>query len=341
MAEATVPGLLDRFSNQQLGEVTRPGRGAEDRPAPEIQQREGQDVGRRPEEVVPEREVETRESEDDTEKLLQTRHKVRTGVNEDGSIIQEDLSLAEIARRGLMEKIVASANQLPNVSRKNAELQSIVEKVAADKAPAIVAAPPAPKPITQAEITQKYMPMLQEFVAAGYVEPDMAEAYPAALTGSMMNVHRLNTVEEKMAWVMEWIQAFAAQRDTAATHALVNSAIDKVAAMADGDKGDKFYAGLKDVEKRNAFVTWLRKDIDPKVGTITPESIQNYWVTFNAKDLLAFTKEAAKENAKPDPNPTRKRAAGDGPGARPGKVETPGAPSMLDRLTDYKLGDQQ
>lgn len=346
MAEASVPAttgadLLSRFSNQQLGEVTRPGRGAEDLPG-QPQQERGAETGRRPEELIPQREVaeqQTRNDDDDTEKLLQERYKVRTGYDADGVVVQEDLTLEEIARRGLMAKIVSSANQLPNVSRKNAELQAIVEKVAVEKtAPA---APAKPAPPTQQQIYDAFLPMLNEFVKLGHVEGDLAEAYPQAMTGAMYNTARLNTIEESMVWIVDWIKAEAAKRDHAATYAHINAAMDKVAAMADGDKGDRFYAGLKDPVKREAFITWLRKDIDPKVGSITPESVQNHWVTFNAKDLLQFTKEAAKEAAKPDPNPTRKRAGGDGPGARPGKLETPAAPSMLDRFTDYKLGDQQ
>lgn len=347
MPDETVPakagnGLLDRFSNQQLGEVARPGRGAEDLPG-EVQQR-GAETGRRPEELIPQREVveqQTRNDDDDTEKLLQERYKVRTGYDADGVAIQEDLTLEEIARRKLMARIVNSANQLPNVSRKNAELQAIVEKVAVEKTAAPVSAPAKPAPPTQEQIYKAFLPMLEEFVRLGHVEADLAEVYPQALTGAMYNTARINTMEETLLWLVDWVKVEVAKRDNAATHAHVNAAIDKVAAMADGDDGDKFYAGLKDPVKRDAFVAWLRKDIDPKVGSITPESIQNHWVTFNAKDLLQLTKEAAAKAARPDPSPTRKRAGADGPGARPGKIETPAAPSMLDRMTDYRLGDQQ
>lgn len=340
MAEAAnTPTLLERFSNQALGNLPAT---VEERSDVGVVERGDRGKGRTPEEVLGDRQdrtdvVETRGADTD-QPILKKKYRVKVNGSE------SELSLKEIAERGLMEALISSAEQLPHLSRKHNEL---LEKIA-DKdlsKPKAEEAAPAPVRVTQDQITRAFMPVLQERVSMGYVEPDMAEAYPLALTGAMYNEARLTDTEQAIielrkenAAMKAWILAEIQKRKTNEFVSEFDKAIDTVAAKADDEENpEKVFLGLKDQAKRASFVEWLRKEVDPKSDAISPALIERFWMAFIGPDLLKFAKEAAvKSNARTD----KRRAAGDGAGARPGPVESPKPESLLDRMTDYRLGNQ-
>ena len=84
------------------------------------------------------------------------------------------------------------------------------------------------------------------------------------------------------------------QQNAVTVRRMLDSAIDAVAAKADGENGDRVFAGLKNPEIREAFVLWLRKDIDPKVGALTPDNMAIFWLAYNDRDLLKSAKAAAE-----------------------------------------------
>ena len=162
----------------------------------------------------------------------------------------------------------------------------------------------------------------------------MAEAYPDMLTGLMHYRTMIEDLVEVVGHIKAWIGAEVEKRNAITVNHLLQSSVDQVAA-----KDDKVFEGLKNPETRAAFIVWLRKEVDPKVGALTAENMEKFWLAYNATGLLNFAKEAAQKVAAP-PSPTRKRAAGDGSSSRAGAPETPKEKSLLERMTEDRLGPE-
>lgn len=339
MAESQTPSLLNRLSADRLGDlpatIERPSEPTERGRSPETVP-----SGRRPEELIPEREVKepAKRADDDlgerTEPAKVKRYKIRN-VDGDG---HSELTLEEIAAQGLMDRLVASANQLPTLSKKYQEqLEKLANAGLKGEAPAAQpAAKPAPPKPTAEQIKQVYLPMLQETVKELHMEADFAEAYPQVGTELMYFRDIIENVVEKLGNVIDWIGAEVQKRNHETVRTMLDSEIDKLAALGAGKDGDKLYASLNEPEVRANFVNYLRKDINPVVGALTHENMKRFWIGFNGEDLLKFTKEAAKKQAQPE---DRRRAKSDGTPSRPGIPETPTEKGLLDRMTELRLGE--
>lgn len=333
MAQDQDTNLLARMSTNRLGNNV-PALGG-DREVAEPTEREDREieVGRRPEDVVQAREKPpVKGTEADDAPVVPKKWKVKG----------EELSLDEIAKRGWMDAIIQSAEQLPAVQKKHQEL---LEKVA-DKnlvgnetaKPAVVAAPAPPTP---EQILKTYLPVAQERAKLGYIEPDFVEAYPQHAATLSWYADMIDELTTTVGHIRNWIGAEVQKRNFEAVNGALNTSIDKVAAKLDA-KGnpDPMVATLKDPEVRKTFETWLRTEIDPKVNTLTPESMFKYWLSFNADALLEFATKAAEKPAAP----ARPRAHSDGSPSRPGKPETPpvltGSAALLERMNSERLGPE-
>ena len=312
--------LLERLTNEQLPAANRapelPATTSDEpkEPSLPVEQREEPGEGRKPEEVLEDREVQTRQKPKEAKPEAPAPRKVKVG--------DKELTLTDEQIKNLL----TTAAQLPNLQQK---YQELLEKNQRLPVPTEEAAPP-PARITQDQIRQNYMAMLKETVAQGYMEEDFGDAYPNTATGLMYfrdiiegMAAAFTKQEETMKHVVNWIGAEVDMRNARQVNEKLNGAIEATA-----EKPGKFYQGLKKPETRAEFVNWLRKEVDPKVGTITPEYIDKQWLAFNAAEVLEFV-EANKET-----EPTRKRAAGDGTGARHGTRETPEPKTLLDRMSD-------
>jgi len=300
--------------------------------------REGQEAdrpvekGRRPEEVVEGRETRPAPKGDGAERPAPQKFKVSI-EGADGERVVQELSLDEIIEQGLLEKIITTANQFPNLQKK---YQENLEKIAGkqlDK-PTEAAPPAAPTPITQEQIRNAYAPVLKTIVEQGYLEPDFAEAYPDVATNLMYYRDRMESAEEKMLYVIEWIKAESSMRDANRVRGLLESTIDILAAKGQGDKPDPLFKALIDPPTRDAFTEWLKTDVDPKVGSLTAANMEKFWFAFNAKEIVNFTRESVDRAKEPKPRP---RAGNDGSTTRQGQPETVTAPSLLDRMTNARL----
>lgn len=334
MAEsANTPSLLDRLTDSR----GLPARADERHETGVVEQRGTEDRGRSPEDVVgdlAERQAPVQTREGDDQPILKQKHKVKV----DG--VDSELSLEEIAKRGLLEKVFATAEQFPHLQKK---YQDTLEKIA-DKdlsKPTVEETKPAPVQITQEMITRTFMPAAQEYVAKGFIEPDFLEAYPAFVTNAMYLNARVVDAENvilKQGKIIDnlvaWIKAEIDGRKVKEYVSEFDKSIDTVAAKADGEKGEKVFARLKEPEERKKFVDWLRDYIDPKSSANTPEHIQTFWMAYIGNDLLKYAREAAD---KTEPKKDKRRATGDGNGARAGAPVTTEKTSLLDRMTDNRL----
>lgn len=328
--EAKETTLLQKLSEVQLG---TPGTGVPaTREEPEeirepVEIEREKEPGRRPEEVVVQPEGAPAKPE----------VKAPAEKEEKWKIDGEDLTLPQIIERGLIRKLITTAQQFPTVQRK---YQELLERHAGKEVakPADVDKPVVPPPPTPEQIKSAYAPMLQEMVEAGHMEADFAEAYPQHAVELMYYRDVIESHEEKIRNLMEWVKSEVGVRNARTAQGMMDKSIDAVAAKVD-EKGapDPIFQGLKTPATRAEFVKWLRDDLDPKVGSLTPENMERYWLAFNAKDILDFSKKAAEKSVVTQP---RKRAASDGTGARPGTKESDKPKSLLDRMSEHRLGPE-
>ena len=322
-------------------------------PSEPVEPRETREIerGRRPEEVV-----QPREPSEPATSQPERKYKIRVAKTDKGDV-HEELTLDQIAKRGLMDTLVQSANQLPSVSQK---YQEALEKLAAtkDDKPAVE----QPRQLTEeeqweqhktvtAQVMQKYGPQAARevdfYVKAGLIESDLPEAYANAVRSLFaIQLFHLDLIQElnKISNAQtQWIRAEVDRRNADAKQAeatkvrsTLDDWLDEFAKKADGKDGNKLYAGLKDEEIRGKFVEWLTNEVDPKQTALTKENVERFWMAYNVPELKTFAKEVAEKAVAPTP---RVKAAGDGQGtSQTGGKETVRETTLLDRLTDTRLG---
>lgn len=301
-----------------------PGRGSE----PIDPGDQGREVtrGRTPEEVIQAREENrqpARTSDDDGARApVKFKYRGR-------EMTAEDLT----KRPELLNALIQTAEQFPALQKKHVEL---LEAVAASKnAPPAKPEPPAateqPQPrITPEALAAHYKSDIEFLVKEGFIEADFPVAYPGVAAAM---AHLRATIDDaivKLNHAIDWIDAEREMRNARKAESILDDAIDKVAAK----KGEP-YQGLRDENMRAEFKKWIKKDVDPKVGSINEEMIDKLWFAFNADVILEYAK-------KPDPAPPRPRASADGRIARNGTPEPPEQEKgLLERLSETRLGPAQ
>jgi hypothetical protein len=309
--------LLDRLTQDRLPVAHRaaelPATRSDEPSEPSLpseHSRELGEQGRTPEEVIADREIQTRQAEPQPDK---TPAKRTIKVN------GKDVALTDEQIRNAL----TTAAQFPTIQQKYQELLERSTQLPAKETPA--AAPPAR--ITQDQIRQTYLPMLKERIEQGYMEADFGDAYINVATGMMYYADVIEGMAEKLNWAISWIDAEREMRNAREVDKRLQTALDTVA-----EKPAKLYHGLRNKETRGEFVEWLRKEVDPKVSMISPEYIDKQWVAFNAASVLEFV-EAQRETE----DTTRRRASGDGVRAAQGVPTSPQPKTLLERMTEIRL----
>ena len=332
MAGENSNSMLDALTNQQLqpanGKVPAVGgeRDGKD-PVDPGQSREvvQGERGRTPDQVLGEREEQKQTRIDDDEPIIPIRREAKK--SDKVKIGDKELTLEELRDSGQLDAIIKSAMQLPSITKAHqAALEKLADLHGKELATKSEPAPVARRGFSQEQIRQAYAPMLKQYVEAGHIEPDFAEAYPDMATGMMFRVEQLETLIAKVTQILNWIAQVDQARNQSQVMGRFTAAINEVAANK-----DKLYDGLRDSDMRAEFEKWLREEVDPKVGQLTPEYIERQWVAYNAKAIIEFTKRGREAPKNP------KRASGDGAGSRNGTPETPTEPGMLDRMIEQFL----
>jgi hypothetical protein len=259
----------------------------------------------------------------------------------------QELTAEEILDKGYLEALVTTAEQFPNLQRKHQQLLEDVATLQLSKKPQEAQPTVTPEQKEQSyvqhirQISKAYEELAKRevalYVKEGLIESDLPEAYEKAVTSLfailLYHIDVIQTVASRTDAAVEWIAAEREIRSAVKTKSILDQAIDKVAA-----RKDKVYEGLKDPDTRAEFVEWLKKDVDPKVGSINEKTIGDLWIAFNAEAVLEFAK-AGQEEPKPRRNAL---ASGDGSTARPGGVEeAPKEKSVMDRMIEMRLPAEQ
>ena len=326
MADETKP-LLQTLTESRMGVPARRDERITEPSEPIESGREDQ-RGKSPEEVVGEREIKPAE-----EKAAPAKWKVRVDDGS-GEPTTREMTLEELSKEGLLDRIITTANQFPSVQKKYTEL---LERNATGKElPAMAAEAPKKRLPTPVEIRTAYADLLKMTVEGGYMESDFAEAYPDLAHNLIYFRDIIEDMTEKIDHIVAWIGSEVNIRNAVKARKLLDDAIEAVAVKGDGETGNPLYKELRSPEVRKNFGEWICKEVDPKVGAVTVENIEKFWFAFNARGILDFTKETAKKATEP-----RRKAAGDGPsGARAGTREAPKDKSLLERMSETRLGTE-
>ena len=334
--DETRKDLLQTLTEGRMGVPTRSDeRGVE--PVEPVESSRDTERGKSPEEVVGERETQRAITEVEKTKVPQ-KYKVRIDDGSGEPVIKE-LSVEQLAEQGLLDKLITSANQLPSLSRKHQEL---LERVASKET--TKDKEPPKRELTPAEfwnhLVTVYQPAVEEGlrlnIENGWIETDLAEAYPQAIHTFFTRIfHQQDLIEElrtKLAAVIGWIEAEAGQRETAKVETLFDGVIEALAKKGDGDDGDPLFKDLRNPGTLKNFKEWIVTSLDPKIGSLTVENMEKFWFAFNAQGILDLTKQSAKKAA--EVPPPKRRAANDGSSVRLGLRESEKEKPLLERLTD-------
>ena len=350
--EAKGKNLLTTLTEGRLGVPALNERGTESRDPGESSRAVTERGGKSPEEVLGDNagrkapvargdQDEPRETEAAEKKPAIKKYRVRTDDGS-GEVVVEALTIAEIAERGLMERIVTSANQLPSLTKKH---QDLLERVA-DKETAVPEKKEQKQEVNPVEfwkqVATAYQPRVEELikfnVEHGWLEPDLPEAYPQGIKTLFTRIfYQQDVIDDlrvNLQAAIDWINAEVGMRTITKSKQLIEDAVEAVAKKGDGAKGDPMFKDLRDPEIKAEFLEWMRTTVDPKMSSVNPTMVEQLWFGFNAREFLDFTREAA---AKPPVTPKR-RAANDGSPARIGATEDAQEKSMLERMTDMRLG---
>jgi len=325
-SEGTRDNLLQTLTKDRLPAKSDE-QGRDVREGPAADREEGK--GRRPDEVVQGRE--TRPAPKDDREAAPKKFKVNI-EGADGERVVQELTMEEIVENGYLEKIITTANQFPGLQKK---YQENLERIAAkevDKPAETAVAKPAP--ISQEQIRNAYLPVAKASVEQGYLEPDFVEAYPDVATNLMYYRDRMESAEEKLGYVIQWIKEEADGKSATKVQTLLQTTIDKIAEKGQGEDGDPLFKPLTDPQVRSEFANWLITDVDPKVGSLTTVNMEKFWFAFNAKEIVNYTRETTEKAKEKKPRP---RAAHDGSTSRQGQPETTAEPSLLDRMSAARL----
>jgi hypothetical protein len=275
--------------------------------------------GRTPAEVM-----EAREQEQAQKAVQQTQehHKEEKPARK-VKVKGQEITLEQLANQpDLLEALITTAEQFPALQQKHQKLlEEISQKALERKEPEQKKEEAPTEVITQAQIRQKYDPLVKQSVDAGYMESDFAEAYPDIAAQLIYHRDIIYALDQVAAYCREWIRCEVELRNAQEVESRLNGAVDAVAAKGDGDGKDaRIFKPLRDKDQREEFIQWVRTDLDPKVGALTPVNMERYWKTYVADKLLeVVATEEHKEPARKDP----KKAGGDGVGGRSGVPETP------------------
>ena len=289
-----------------------------------VEQRVQEERGRSPAEVLADQEDRqpVRTTDDTDDKAKPKKIKVRG----------QEFSYEEIAKRpDLVEALAITAERYPQLQQKYQSVLEAIKEKSLERQPEKQLEPEPPAVITQAQIRQKFDPMVAQAVAMKYMEPDFAEAYPDVSAGMMYFRTMIEALDEVVGHLRNWVGSEIQIRNARSNESILDRAISEVAAKASDtkDRTAALYKPLNDAQTREDFKEWLKEEVDPKMESINAKNIDRFWKAFNAAALLEMANTEKKETAPQN----RKLARGDGASVRSGMPpEAPQKPSMLQNM---------
>jgi len=244
----------------------------------------------------------------------------------------EELTLDQIAEKGLMDILATQSEQYSYLNKKHQDLlEGLAGKAVSSetKEEAPVAAPK----VTAKQILDHYTPAMMKSAEEGYIEPELPDAYPLLMTSLMYFRDIIETSAADVQQIKTWIASEIRIRNSRDVTTRLNAAIDAVA----GEDG-KIFEMLRKPDVKLKFIDWLYKEVDPKVAELTQDRIHTYYLAFNGEALL----ELAKHTDRKEPPVRRPTVRGDGSSAAPGGPDPIEQPkSMMQRMTESRLGPEQ
>jgi len=304
-------GLLERLGNSKLPAIQRDTQVPDDEGTQVVEQR-----GRSPQEVFSGQQ----DTNQDSNVPVVETPSAKTYIVDGRKYTAEELEAS-----GLLDRVVATAGQFKVVQEK---YTGLLEKQATTPA---VAPQPEPKPvITAPQILNAMAPTVKFAVDSGFVEADAAEAYPNLVANLAYGQGRIQQLEEQVAHLINWCKGEKFRREQGAVENTLDKGIETVASLP-----QPIYESLKKPEVREAFKKYIVDEVNPTVDKLTVDSMKRYWLAFNAENVEKFF---VKEAEKPKRKDNRQAAGEMRGGARSGNPAPDEPKSLLDQMTDFKLG---
>lgn len=227
---------------------------------------------------------------------------------------------------------LTTAQQLPHLQQKYLQL---LEKTRQQPQAPQAQQPQAPQGrqgLMPEQIKALYQPAIKQAVESGYIEEELATAFPAFAANALMFRDLVSDVREAVGHLIERTNNI----ERGSTERNVIGEIDgSIASLA--TQGEHF-APLADPNVRQQFFQYL-VELNPQVGHMrNPDFIARQWFAYNKDTYLANATAAQQANAQAQARRTqaRRNAQGEGNSTRPG-----GSPPAVEGFYDADLlGDR-
>ena len=209
----------------------------------------------------------------------------------------------------LLEDLTQSYEQLPNLSRKHQEL---LERIAGAQPQAqMPSEQPASQqpPITIGMLETAYRPQLDALVQGDWLEGDLVELYPKALSQQLLMRDLLMDTRRAVGDLMQWRGQLVTSADQITVDQQVNGALDQLTGQ-----GGHFDL-LKDPKVREDFRGFI-VELNPQRKQLTPEFLGRQFAAFN-QDVLLEAARQANEQVQKDRAQKVRQAQGGTTSSRP------------------------
>lgn len=234
----------------------------------------------------------------------------------------------------LRNKVLTGANQQSHYQelygQTKTEMQKLEDRLkkfeesqaqAAAEAQRRAAQEAGPK-LTPEKLNAAYTENVKKMVEDGWLEPDLQELYPNAVSGVMSMrdelFTRINQVEAVLGGLINHTEADIQTRQQYTEKQRHEGMWGKINQIFDHISSEGgIFAPLAQQETRNQFLTELEQSLNPEVEHLIsdPRILRNLWIGANHDQLIA---EAAAKKAESDAkrNQQLRNAAGEGSGTR-------------------------
>lgn len=176
--------------------------------------------------------------------------------------------------------------------------------------------PPNPQhQITPEQLKLAYKPAIEALQSEGWIEEDMAELYPNAVTG-MVSIR--DEFATRIAMLEQAVSQFIAYQQTQQSTSQRQGVIGKIDSIFDqlAAKGGIF-SDLADHEVRERFLTTIRDQLNPEISTLIsdPSVLESLWIGHNHDRLVAQIQQE-RDRAAASSAQSRRTVVGEGGGRR-------------------------
>jgi hypothetical protein len=229
-------------------------------------------------------------------------------------VLGKEYTLAELEAQGLLDQLDSKFTQAEQVAHyqrlfeRERQAREELDRAARER-PAAQPAAEDQGPSTE-QLMASYSPSIKAAVDAGFIEPDVATAYPKTAARLFYLSDLVAQQGKALAQVLGSLsQAYQGNRGSQ-----VRAALDS---MTDGvSKKGPIFAPLAEPQTRQEFYAWLGDNVNPPASMLSEDFLARMWAAYKHTDWIGVA-EAATAAQKANETEKRRQAQGEGGGSRP------------------------